>query len=261
MAGASRVRDAELRRRSLVGTALAAGAVAALWLGGAVFWAVVTVVALIALFEWGGLVRAHRARIGIAMIVLIVGMGYALPFQWGTERATLALLLISAMVLAIFPRFAGISLGLGYVGTAAIALLYLREQPNGLNLALWVLVVVCATDIGGYVAGRSIGGPKLAPAISPSKTWAGLAGGLAAAAILGALVASAGQLPTAALWLGAPLAVVAQLGDLFESGLKRRAGLKDSGRILPGHGGVLDRIDGLLPVAIIVAALVANGSF
>jgi phosphatidate cytidylyltransferase len=251
---------ADLRRRSLVGAALAAGAVVALWLGGVVLWAVVTVVAMIALFEWGGLVHARRARVGIAMVILVVGMGYALPFWWGTDRATLALLLISAMVLAVFPRFAGISLGLGYIGTAAISLIFLREQPNGLVLSLWVLVIVCATDVGAYFAGRRIGGPKLAPALSPSKTWAGLIGGMIAAGVLGAVIA-AGRLPTAALWLGAPLALAAQLGDLLESSLKRRAGLKDSGAILPGHGGVLDRIDGLLPVAIIVAALVANGTF
>jgi phosphatidate cytidylyltransferase len=260
MAGADALRAGDLRRRTLVGAALALGAAVAVWLGGAVLWALVTVAALIALFEWGGLVRAHRARTGIAMLVLVVGLSYALPLLWGTDRATLALLLISAMVLAIFPRFAAVSLGLGYIGTAAIAILFLREQPNGLALALWVLAIVCATDIGAFFAGRSIGGPRLAPTISPSKTWAGLIGGALAAGLLGAVIAMRGGLPSSALWLGAPLAVAAQLGDLFESSLKRRAGVKDSGHILPGHGGVLDRIDGLLPVAIIVAAFVANGS-
>jgi phosphatidate cytidylyltransferase len=163
--------------------------------------------------------------------------------------------------MALFPKAATTALGVGYIGTAAIAILFLREQPNGFLLALWTLVVVWATDTGAYFAGRAIGGPKLAPVISPNKTWAGLIGGMIAAAIVGGLIAGFGPLPATALWLGAPLAVAAQLGDLLESAMKRHAGVKDSGKLLPGHGGVLDRIDGLLPVAIIVAAFVANGSF
>jgi len=164
-------------------------------------------------------------------------------------------------LMALFPKSGGVALGVGYIGTAAIALLFLREQPQGFLLALWTLVIVWATDIGAYFAGRRIGGAKLAPSISPNKTWAGLVGGMLAAAIVGGLIAYAAQLPAMALWLAAPLAVVAQLGDLLESGMKRRAGVKDSGKILPGHGGLLDRIDGMLPVAIVVAALVANGNF
>ncbi|WP_294391869.1 phosphatidate cytidylyltransferase [uncultured Sphingomonas sp.] len=254
-------RPTDLKRRSLVGLALAAGAILLLWLGGVALWALLTVGALVSLAEWAGLVHARRARLGIAMLILIVGMAYALPLMWGTDRATLALLLIAALVLALFPRFGSMSVGLGYIGTAAISILFLREQPNGFALALWTLAIVWATDIGAYFAGHRIGGAKLAPRISPNKTWAGLIGGMVAAGIVGFGIASVGRLPLGAYWLGAPLAVAAQLGDLFESGLKRRAGLKDSGTILPGHGGLLDRVDGVLPVAILVAALVANGSF
>jgi phosphatidate cytidylyltransferase len=128
-----------------------------------------------------------------------------------------------------------------------------------LGLALWTLVVVWSTDIGAYFAGRGIGGPKLSPAISPNKTWAGLGGGVAAALAGGYGLATVLSLPTPLLWLGAPMAVLAQTGDLFESWLKRRAGVKDSGRILPGHGGVLDRLDGLVPVAVAVASLLMLG--
>ena len=140
-------------------------------------------------------------------------------------------------------------------------MIVLRRQPDGLLLALWAMALVWACDIGAYFAGRSIGGPKLAPTVSPNKTWAGLVGGVIAAGVLGwALLRWAG-LP-AQLALASPvLAILAQLGDLYESALKRRAGVKDSGSLLPGHGGLLDRIDGLLPVAILVAALVANGNF
>lgn len=258
---AANARPADLGRRTRVGLLLATGAIVLLWLGGVAFWALLTIGAMIALFEWGGLVHAHRARVGIALAILLVGMGYALPMMWGTDRATLALLLISGLVLALFPRFASISVGLGYIGTAAISILFLREQPNGAALALWTLATVWATDIGAYFAGHRIGGAKLAPRISPSKTWAGLIGGMIAAGVIGAIIATLGHLPSTALWLGPILAVVAQAGDLLESWLKRRAGVKDSGNLLPGHGGLLDRVDGVLPVAILVAALVANGNF
>jgi phosphatidate cytidylyltransferase len=250
----------DLGLRSVIGIALAAVAVLLLWFGGVVLWAMLTIGAVIALIEWAGLVRAHRARLGIGIVVLLLGMSYALPMLWGTDRATLALLLIAAMLLAMFPKAALTAVGVGYIGTAALSILFLRSQPLGFALALWTLAIVWATDIGAYFAGRAIGGPKLAPAISPNKTWAGLAGGMIAAGIVGALIAQFGHLPALALWLAPFLAVVAQLGDLLESGMKRRVGVKDSGKILPGHGGLLDRIDGLLPVAILVAALVANGN-
>jgi phosphatidate cytidylyltransferase len=164
------------------------------------------------------------------------------------------------MLMALIPKAAGTALGVGYIGTAAIGILFLRDQPLGFALALWALAIVWATDIGAFFVGRAIGGPKLAPTISPKKTWAGLIGGMVAAAIIGGVIAQIGHLPTRALWLAPILAVVAQVGDLIESGMKRRVGTKDSGRILPGHGGLLDRIDGMLPVAILVAALVANGN-
>jgi phosphatidate cytidylyltransferase len=146
-----------------------------------------------------------------------------------------------------------------YVGLPLIALLVMRDRADGFLLTLWTFIVVWATDIGAYFAGRAIGGPKLAPRISPAKTWAGLGGGVAAAWGAGALTASQGHLPPALLYLGAPMAVLAQAGDLFESWLKRRAGVKDSGSILPGHGGALDRLDGLVPVAIVMGALAAWG--
>ena len=250
----------DLATRSAIGAALAVFAIGVLWLGGVVLWALLTIVAVIALIEWARLVKAHRARLGIGLVVLLVGMSYALPMLWGTDRATLALLLIAAMLMALFPKAAGTAVGVGYIGTAAISILFLRQQPLGFALTLWTLAIVWATDIGAFFAGLAIGGAKLAPTISPNKTWAGLIGGMAAAAIAGALIVKLGHLPARALWLAPLLAVAAQIGDLAESGMKRRVGLKDSGSILPGHGGLLDRIDGMLPVAILVAALVANGS-
>jgi phosphatidate cytidylyltransferase len=174
---------------------------------------------------------------------------------------------LGAVAIAAFGLLLGlaarrVTLGWGflYIALPSFALLVLRWTWAA--LVLWLMLVTWATDIFAYFAGRSIGGPKLAPRISPNKTWAGLIGGMAGAAIVGALAASFFGLGAPFLYLGAPMGLIAQLGDLYESAVKRRYGVKDSGTILPGHGGVLDRLDGLLPVAvttliILVATLAA----
>jgi phosphatidate cytidylyltransferase len=161
--------------------------------------------------------------------------------------------------------FAWRAYGFVYCLLPALALLWIRERAeyqgvgSGFDLLIWVFLVVWSTDIGAYFAGRAIGGPKLAPSISPNKTVAGLVGGVASAILLAGAWASFVKLPSPLLWLAAPFAVAAQLGDLFESGLKRRAGVKDSGTWLPGHGGLLDRLDGLVPVAVLTASLMLLG--
>jgi len=148
--------------------------------------------------------------------------------------------------------------GVAYVGVPCLAMAWLRAMPDdGLATLLWVLALVWATDTGAYIAGRGLGGPKLAPRISPNKTWAGLIGGMVAAAMTG--VVASFLLESAAAWItvlvSAALAVIEQAGDLFESAVKRHFGVKDSSRLIPGHGGVLDRVDGLLAVSLAVAAL------
>jgi phosphatidate cytidylyltransferase len=152
-------------------------------------------------------------------------------------------------------QFAGVL----YTLPPTAALLFLRRADHGLGLTLWTLMIVWATDICAYFAGRAIGGPKIAPAISPSKTWAGLCGGMLGAGLTGAFLAHRLSLPEALFWLGAPLAMLAQVGDFFESWMKRRAGVKDSGSIIPGHGGVMDRLDGLVPVTTAVGVLFMGG--
>ena len=145
--------------------------------------------------------------------------------------------------------------GFLYALIPALALLWIRERDlHGLALLIWTFVVTWSTDIGAYFAGRRFGRRKLAPAISPGKTVEGLYGGIAAATLLGGAWALANDLGVALLVLAPVLAIAAQLGDLFESGMKRRAAVKDSGDWLPGHGGVLDRLDGLVPVAVLTAA-------
>jgi len=145
-----------------------------------------------------------------------------------------------------------------YSLTALLGLLWLRHQPSfGRETILWIVICVWATDIGAYFLGSLAGGARLAPSISPSKTWSGLAGGMCFAVVISAacgLAFDAGDTPALAV-AGVAIALVAQAGDLFESATKRGAGVKDSGRLIPGHGGLLDRIDGLIAALVGIAAL------
>lgn len=147
-------------------------------------------------------------------------------------------------------------LAIAYSMAAIVALLWLRHQPaDGRETILWVVACVWATDIGAYAVGRTAGGAKLAPRISPGKTWSGLIGGMAWAAVASAAVGyvfGLGHSIELAV-IGAVLAVVGQCGDLLESAAKRSAGVKDSGTLIPGHGGLLDRIDALMAVLVVVA--------
>ncbi|MEM7225872.1 MAG: phosphatidate cytidylyltransferase, partial [Pseudomonadota bacterium] len=150
-------------------------------------------------------------------------------------------------------------LAIVYISLACIGFIWLRRLPGeGRELIFWLILVIWIADTGAYAAGRLIGGPKLAPKISPGKTWAGLFGGLLAAALLGVVLAlfqdSGG--PVKLGLLSGALALVAQGGDLLESMVKRRFGAKDSGSLIPGHGGILDRVDSLLLASVVLAAVV-----
>jgi phosphatidate cytidylyltransferase len=153
-----------------------------------------------------------------------------------------------------------IALGLPYWGIPVVCLAWVR-LTGGWEAVFWILAVVWATDTGAYAAGRLIGGPKLAPRISPKKTWAGLIGGMASALASGwgmaALLDQGQGVPPWLILLAPLLAVVAQAGDLAESAVKRRFDVKDSSNIIPGHGGVLDRVDGLMAVVPVVAVVLA----
>lgn len=150
--------------------------------------------------------------------------------------------------------------GFVYALLPALALLWIRERDaHGLDLLIWAFLVTWSTDIGAYFVGRSWGRRKLAPSISPGKTMEGLYGGMAAATLIGGAWSLATGLGTALLLLPPLFAFAAQMGDLFESWMKRRAGVKDSGTWLPGHGGILDRLDGLAPVAVLTALTQLSG--
>ncbi len=187
---------------------------------------------------------------GIAFGLLLLVGGALLLVEWFQ--------LVRAMGLGSGGKAAFSALGLLLVIGAIGGLWYIR-QNLGMTAALWVFGMVWATDIGAYFAGRAFGGARLAPTISPSKTWSGLVGGMIAALIASATIGDRGQIIGIPLWIGLFMGLLAQLGDLGESWMKRRAGVKDSGKLIPGHGGIFDRVDGLLPVALILGALAIAG--
>ena len=253
----------QLGSRIIVGVCLAAIAVADIWIGGPAFALMVAVFVCLVFWEWGTMhgLPAHLRWLGVCILLAASALtALDKPVSGLTLLlgATGAFLILSAM--AKLPGKRWISTGLLYAGLPAVALIWLRGQPDGFALVMWTMAIVWATDVAAYFAGRAIGGPKLWPAISPNKTWAGLVGGATAAGIFSALFGSFvgwAQSPILLFAMGAALACVAQAGDFFESWLKRRAGVKDSGSLLRAHGGIMDRVDGLVPVACVVGLWVA----
>jgi phosphatidate cytidylyltransferase len=211
-------KPSDLKVRTLSAIVMVAVAGAALWLGAMWFKLFVLAIALGLIWEWWGLISAFATS--------------------GLSRAIWMLV------------------GLIYIGTSTSKIVQLRgDGPDQIMIPLLLVLVVIATDVGAYFSGRTFGGPKIAPAISPSKTWSGLCGGMIGATLIAYLAlrldgASGREMIAPAV---APLfAIVAQIGDFFESWMKRKAGVKDSGALIPGHGGLLDRLDGLLMVLFFV---------
>lgn len=229
--------------------------VAAIWFGGLPFGALIVAMAAVLAWEWHGLLAPELkapSLVAIAGTALLVAAA-----AWNGYFVFGFFVLAGGIAALISGKRNGVSLallGFGpiYIGLPAVALVMLRAN-FGFEATLWVFVLVWATDIGAYAFGRTIGGPKLMPRVSPNKTWAGLCGGMICAAMVGvggSGVAALAHTPWPVLGLlGAALAVIAQVGDLFESAIKRRVGAKDSSRLIPGHGGLLDRVDGVLTAA------------
>jgi phosphatidate cytidylyltransferase len=248
-----------LRLRMIASVAMIAVASAALWFGGIAFWLLAVVTALFMMAEWSDLQKVAPREKRMAQYGLSVPLAVMAPASLVLEEHhffSLGLLAGAAFFVAIVTRRSALGQGVIYCGLPVLALVFLRRQDEGLLWAFWALALVWATDIGAFFAGRTIGGPKLAPRLSPNKTWAGLIGGVVAASALALLLHVYYGLPWRMTLATPLLAVLAQGGDLYESWLKRRAGVKDSGNILPGHGGVLDRLDGVVPVAPVAALLV-----
>ena len=232
-----------------LGSAAVLVAVAALvlWLGGYYFAAIVGLVFAGAYREWETMVALKRlSPAGIVLIALVL-LAALVFVPWG-PLATGVVVVAAAAVAAVFGG-AGVAwriAGLIYFGLVIVALLAMRGSDiEGVYAGIFLCTVVWMTDSGAFFAGRQIGGEKLAPDISPSKTWSGALGGLALGTISGVVV---WLLVTGSPWyIGAGLAfamsVIGQLGDLAESAVKRRFRIKDSGDLIPGHGGLMDRLD------------------
>ena len=250
----------ELAVRILSGTAIAVPCLFAIYLGGIWLVAIASLAAALlswewrrltapaipwrnwafsatcALAPWASLLEGWPAVLGLAGVAALLG---------GAGRSLAALAWSASGALA--------------AGVAPAALVLLRDGPDGLGLVSWIVSVVVASDVGAYAIGRAIGGPRLAPRISPGKTWSGCLGGLATAGTAGALVGSWFTLlePASLLLLSLAAGVTAQAGDLGASALKRRAGVKDSGQLIPGHGGFMDRFDSLVAVILAAAFIVS----
>jgi phosphatidate cytidylyltransferase len=246
-----------LLTRAVVALVLAPLAIAIAYAGGWLWTALVTLTTIGLYVEWLTIVGASRqTRVVVAggIMLALSGLGLAV----GRIDAALLALAIGVVAIALLStdhrRWA--VAGFLYAAAAEVASVLVRlDQTDGFVALILILLVVWVTDIGGYFAGRGIGGPKLWPRVSPKKTWAGAVGGFGASlAVAGAFAALHLAQTGPILLIGAMLSIVSQLGDLFESAVKRRFGVKDSSHIIPGHGGLLDRLDGFV-AAIILAAI------
>lgn len=250
----------ELQLRIASGLAAAAVALTMLYLGPKPFAVLTFVVAAVMSWEWSRIVRG--AGIDTVTVVHIATVLIAaLLTGWGMAVLAIAALAVGAIAVAALLFGTGHSqlagAGVLYTGLPLVALGWLREDQLGFLAVLFVVLAVIMTDTAAYFSGRLIGGPKLWPAVSPQKTWAGLIGGITAAALTGIVFPylTGSGIPAWLGLLGLMLGLVAQAGDLAESALKRHFGLKDASDLIPGHGGFMDRMDGVVTASIFAAII------
>ncbi|WP_429816994.1 phosphatidate cytidylyltransferase [Ensifer sp. B1-9] len=253
----------ELKLRIASGVVLAAVALAATWFGGLAFQFLSVLIALLVYYEWStitGLVERDFQGNAFGWLSMAVIAGLVVTGYIGYSLPVLAFGIGAALLWVLVQKTSWwLPGGIAYAGLTGISLAALRGADDlGLIATLFVFAVVWATDIFAYFTGRAIGGPKLAPRISPGKTWSGAIGGTICGILAGVAVFMAYfslqdlRIPIIAL----VLSVASQVGDLFESFIKRRFGVKDSSRLIPGHGGVMDRVDGLIFACVAALILV-----
>ena len=252
---------ADLWVRSLSAAVLIPAVLMDIWLGGIWFSLFVAFLGLLMAHEWINIVH-QRSSSQFALHCAAVLCAAFLPKEIGI-MVTLAVVASLTIAGAVANHFSGrghtlfAHIGIPYVSLPVLALVLLREDSAwGVHAIMWLMLVVWSTDSFAYFTGRILGGPKLAPKMSPKKTWSGLLGGMTGAAAVSAVYAVTwlqGWLALATV--AAALAAIAQLGDIFESALKRHFGVKDSGTLIPGHGGVLDRVDGLVAAGVVAAII------
>lgn len=253
----------ELSKRIVSGIVIGAIALVMTYWSPSLFTILMLVIAAAMSWEWSRMVRGATLT-DPAMIVHVFAVLLAVLLS-ASDMAGLAIASTVIGAIAVGALTFGVGnaqlsgAGVLYTGLPVVALGWIRgDEPLGFSATLFVLLSVIVTDIGAYASGRTIGGPKLWPSVSPNKTWSGLIGGVLAASVAGGLFAWVSGTGSAS-WLaslGLVLGLVAQGGDLAESALKRHFGVKDSSNLIPGHGGVMDRMDGIV-TASVIAAIVA----
>jgi phosphatidate cytidylyltransferase len=262
------------RLRAISAVVLAPSVLLVVWLGGWLFLALLAGATALLAVEWGRMSAPRspfRAALGISIAVLVALFTAA----FGEIRAAWLILLLGALGSALFARARGVgerpadeAFGVLYLGAPALTLLWLRNTDGGRDWVLVLLAVAWSADIAAFLIGSALKGPKLWPRFSPNKTWSGFIGGLVAAALAAIAVTALLGRDAATVGWAAPVGLVTGLatmaGDLWESMLKRRFGVKDSGQLIPGHGGLLDRVDGLMFAVLVLAGVrliaMANGS-
>jgi phosphatidate cytidylyltransferase len=245
-----------LQQRVISALVLAALVLALTWFGDWPYRVLAAGIGAAIFYEWARMAGTvgRSPELLSATVLLALALG-ALVFGYSAAAVGLMIFVAAVVSLVTALVFGGsrwIAPGVAYAGLSALALAFVRDSDlSGLKATLFLFAVVWATDICAYFVGRAVGGPKLAPAISPGKTWSGAVGGVAGAVLSGlaATVLAGGLVDAFNIAIIIFLSIVSQIGDLFESWVKRRHGAKDSSQLIPGHGGVMDRVDGLVAAA------------
>ena len=237
-------------------------ALAATWFGGWPYLVMIAIAVALLSIEWGGMsapVAPTRVAAAVAAAVLVaVFVGYRGHMISAWSAIPVMAVLAAVIARGVAERPTDAAFGVLYLAPAALCLVWLRDTQQGVWWTMMLFATTWAADIGAFAVGSALKGPKLWPRFSPNKTWSGFAGGLVAAMLAGSLMAA---LPFfqlniyAAAGIGLAVGLATMAGDLWESALKRRFGVKDSGDLIPGHGGLLDRVDGLMFAVVVMAAL------
>ena len=258
------VKGRDIALRAASAAVLAPAAVAATWIGGVWFLALITAASVVLAFEWAAMSAPHARRVmGGAVTFGIVAAVFSAYF--GAMSVAFVMLVFGAAAAGVYARSRGqealdAAYGVLYLGWPSVLLIWLRDgvDPVGLHWTVLVFAVAWSADILAYLVGSTLGGPKLWPRFSPNKTWSGFIGGILAGAVAGAVMTVLVDMGRLTVFWGAVMGLAGALatmgGDLWESGLKRRFGVKDAGNTIPGHGGLLDRVDGLMFAVVVVAA-------
>jgi phosphatidate cytidylyltransferase len=248
----------DLKPRVAAAAAMGSLALATAWMGGFVFAAFWSLASIVVLWEWQRLVGGARLaeRVSAGGLMIALAALFALHNSVPGVAAALLFGVVAVGWLAERRKWTWAAGGALYAGALAASLGLLRVSPNfGLAAILWLFAVVWGTDIAAYFAGRLIGGPRLWPSVSPGKTWAGAIVGALAGGALGLMLAAWTNRLAALFCLGLVTAIMSELGDLFESALKRRFGVKDSSGLIPGHGGLMDRLDAFVAASVFAAVV------